>query len=216
MRTEEEQVEAIKSWWKENGSSTVFGIVAAVAIVLGWRGWQDYQTNTAELASAEYQNLIATVVVQPGQELTEEKRKTAEHLASQLKGDYESLIYSQYAALWLAKSAVEQNDLPKAQTELEWVVAQDSDISIVNVARIRLARVLLAQDKAEQALSQLQNTPQEGFQASYYEVQGDIYLAMGRHQDARTAFNKALASPSGEQRAILAMKLDDLAVAEAN
>ncbi len=98
LRTEEEQIEAIKSWWKENGRSTVFGVVAAIAIVLGWRGWQDYETNTSELASAEYQNLLATVAVPAGQELTEEKRKTAEHLAAQLKANYDNLMYSEYAS----------------------------------------------------------------------------------------------------------------------
>ncbi len=106
--------------------------------------------------------------------------------------------------------------MAKAQAELEWVVAKNSDVALTNVARIRLARVLLAQDKAEQALSQLQTAPQEGFQASFYEAQGDIYAALGRNEDARGAYAKAQAAPGGEQRPILAMKMDDLAVSEAN
>ncbi|MCW8885865.1 MAG: tetratricopeptide repeat protein [Motiliproteus sp.] len=211
MRTEEEQIDAIKSWWKENGKSTVLGIVVALAIVLGWRGWQDHQRNTSEMASAEYQNLLSTAAVQPGEQLSDEKRKTAEHLAAQIKQNYEGLAYGRYAALWLAKSAVEQGDLAKAQTELEWVKTISEDKSLAQVAQLRLARVLLAQDKADQALAELQGAPVEGFQASFYEVQGDVYLALGRDSDARTAYQKAKAAPKGDQRPILAIKLDDLA-----
>ncbi len=216
LRTEEEQVEALKNWWKENGRSTVIGVVAAVAIVLGWRGWQDYQQNTAAAASALYQNLLAAAVVQQGESLTEEKRKTAEHLAGQLKTDFESLAYARYAALWLAKSAVESGNLTRAEEELNWVLSHDPDETLAGITRLRLARVQLAMGNADQALSQLKGSPAAGFQASFYEVQGDIYQAMGREEDARQAYVKAKAAPQGEQRPLLAMKLDDLAVAEGN
>ena len=211
LRTEEEQIEVIKNWWKENGRSTVFGILAAIAIVLGWRGWQQSEQNTAEQASALYQNMQAAIVVQPGQILDEEKRKTAEHLAGQLKSDFGDLAYAQYAALWLAKSAVESGDLPLAQTELEWVLERKPMESIVRIAELRLARILLAQSKAEQALKYLNTEPAEGFQASYYEVKGDVYEAMGRMDEARRAYAKAVAAPQGGQRPILTMKLDNLA-----
>ncbi|WP_083704889.1 tetratricopeptide repeat protein [Motiliproteus sp. MSK22-1] len=211
LRTEEEQIEVIKNWWKENGRSTVFGVLAAIAIVLGWRGWQQSIQNAAEQASVLYQNMQAAIVVQPGQTLDEEKRKTAEHLAGQLKTDFGDLAYAQYAALWLAKSAVETGNLSLAQTELEWVLERKPMEGIARITELRLARVLLAQDKAEEALKYLNKEPAEGFQASYYEVKGDVYEAMGRTDEAREAYTKAGSSSQGGQRPILTMKLDNLA-----
>lgn len=216
LRTEEEQLEALKRWWKENGRASVLGIVVAIAIVVGWRGWQDHQQNFAEQGSVLYQNLVAATAVAPGQSLSEENRKTAEHLAGRLKEEFADLAYSQYAALWLAKNAVEQNDLAVAQQELQWVLDSDPEQPLLKVTQLRLARVLLAKGEPEQALEQLQGAPAPGFETSFYEVQGDIYKAMERDAEARQAYQNALASLQADQRPLLAMKLDDLTVAEDN
>ena len=81
--TEEEQLEALKRWWKENGQSTIIGVLLAVSGYLGWTFWQDSQRSSAEAASAIYQDLIDAVSVQPGEELSDEKRTSVNHLADQ-------------------------------------------------------------------------------------------------------------------------------------
>ena len=111
MRTEEEQVEAIKNWWKENGRSTVIGVVIAAVAVFGWRGWQDYERETAEAASALYQSLVQQSQLQPGESLSDERLKSTAYIANQLKTDYSGSTYSLYASLWLAKHAVDQGHL---------------------------------------------------------------------------------------------------------
>ena len=67
LRTEEEQVEALKSWWKENGKSLIMGVVIAVAAVFGWRGWNQYQDDFAANASAMYESILNPVANHPKQ-----------------------------------------------------------------------------------------------------------------------------------------------------
>ncbi len=211
MRTEEEQVEAIKTWWKENGRSTVVGIVIAAVAVFGWRGWQDHQRNTADNASALYQSLVEQASQQPGQTISDEQRKSATYIANQLKTEYEGSNYAQYGALWLAKLAAEQDQLDLAKTELEWVLSQKPEAAVAQVAKLRLAQVLLASEQAAAALTALGASPVVGFEAGYYELKGDVLLALGRSDEARQAYAEGLQANSDNARPLIAMKLDDLA-----
>ncbi|MEH6651152.1 MAG: tetratricopeptide repeat protein [Motiliproteus sp.] len=210
MRTEEEQVEAIKSWWKENGRSTVIGVVIAVVAVFGWRGWQDHQVNTANNASALYQTLVNQASAQQGQTLSDEQRKSASFIANQLKTDYESSSYAQYAALWLAKLAAEQGQVDQAKTELNWVLQQEPEAAVAQVVNMRLAQLMLASGEAEAALKQLGNTAASGFEAGFYELRGDLLVSLGRHDEARKAYQSGLDANTDNARPLIALKLDDL------
>nr|WP_210397683.1 tetratricopeptide repeat protein [Motiliproteus sediminis] len=214
MRTEEEQIEAIKNWWKENGRSTVLGVALAAVAVFGWRTYQDFEQQKAETASAIYQNLTGAIQLQPGEELPQERRATAEHLAGQLKSDFSASAYAQFAALWLAKSAVEAGELDRARQELEWVLAQQPEPEVQQVASQRLARVLAASEQYPQALAALGDAPRQGFEATFYEIKGDILLHQGDIDGARRAYRQGIDLAGEEPRPILTMKLDDLAVAE--
>ncbi len=214
LRTEEEQLEVIKNWWKENGRSTVIGVVAAVVLVFGWKSYQQYEQDTGEKASAIYQNLLQASSADQGQGLTEEQRMSVRHLAGQLKSEYADLAYADYAAFWLAKDAVEQGDLSSAQKELEWVLASKPSPEIQHVATLRLARVLLAQGSAEKALATLDTAQGKGFDLSYLEVRGDILLELGRIEEARASYQQAVAAAAGAQTPVLTLKLEDLAAAE--
>ncbi len=213
LRTEEEQIDAIKRWWRANGRATVLGVVAAIAIVLGWRSWQDYQQNAAEAASALYQNMLASAV-KNGQSMTDEDRASAIHLAQQLKDEFASTTYAVLAASWLAKSAAEQGNLEEAQQQLQWILEQEPEAPMAMTTRLRLARILLAQGDTGAALNRLGDKPAPGFAASYYEIKGDALLAEGDRQGARSAYQQAMAAPNADQRPLLAMKYDDLATAE--
>ncbi|MEH6470772.1 MAG: tetratricopeptide repeat protein [Halopseudomonas sp.] len=216
MRTEEEQVEAIKNWWKENGRSTVIGVVLAAVAVFGWRGWQDHERQTAEAASALYQSLVQQSQVQPGQQLSEESRKSAAYIANQLKADYDGSAYAQYASLWLVKQAAEQGLLDQAKTELEGLLSQKTDTTVAQIARLRMAQLLLASGQAEEGLVRLGVTSEAGFEASYYEMKGDLLLALGRAAQAREAYASAMAATTDNTRPLIAMKFDDLAGQGAN
>lgn len=210
MRTEEEQIEAIKNWWKENGKQT---LVAVVLVAGGWFGYQNYEASqlaTAEAASSIYQ----TVLTLNNSEDEADKGKRAQ-LLDQLKSEFSSTIYGQFAALFEAKDAIESGDLELAAQQLRFVVEGSSDESLTNLATVRLARVLLAQEKMDEALS-LVNVGNTGtFEAEYEETKGDILLAQGNKDAARDAYSKAsvAAMRIGANNPVLKMKLDDLAVA---
>lgn len=211
--TEEEQLEALKRWWNENGKATVVGVVLAVGAYFGWQGWQDHQRSQAESASLIYQDLVEATVTTAGETLADDKRATASHLANQLKSDYRSSQYAQNAALFMAKLAVDANELDRATEELNWVLDQKPSQGIELLTRLRLARVQASQGAYDDALATLAAVEPDTFAASFAEVRGDIYLAQGKTSEARGAYQLALNSLLEQQasrRPLLQMKLDDL------
>jgi len=210
MRTEEEQVEAIKNWWKENGKQTM---VALVVVLGGWFGYQGYegqQQASGEAASVVYQEVLTL----QNSEAEEDKGRRAV-LLDQLKNEYGSTVYAQFAGLFKAKDAVDAGDLDAAAAELEAVKSNTSDDALRHLAAVRLARVYTAQEKLDEALSLLAADNSTAFSAEYYEAKGDALLAKGDQAGARDAYSEAVveAQRIGANNPILNMKLDDLAVA---
>ncbi|GAA5315442.1 MAG: YfgM family protein [Candidatus Pelagadaptatus aseana] len=214
--TEEEQLEALKRWWNENGKSTVVGVAVVVAGYFGWQGWEANQQRQAEIASNSYQDIMEALEVAPGQPLSEEKRATVVHLSEGLKADHENSLYASQAALFLAKMAVEKDELGKAAAELQWVIERNVDGSLTRLAKNRLARVLLAQQDYDAALALVADSDSGAFKSLFAESRGDILLAKGDTQQARAAYELAQQSMTEADRsrfALLSMKLDDLKTA---
>ena len=190
--TEEEQVAALKDWWKSNGSSAITGIIASVIIVAGWNFWQSYQKDKANQASAMYEKLVVADI--------KGKIESVDKIAVKLNNEYRSTAYSSYALLFNAKAKVEQQDLNEAKLLLEQALATTDDAELKHVARTRLIRVTLALQEYEQGLQIIANVDQSslgGFEGIYEELKGDLYVAMGRVGEARTAYQAALkAGPS--------------------
>ena len=213
--TEEEQLEALKRWWKENGRNTLIAVVVAVSGYFSFEFWQDQTRVADELASAQYQTLVESVIAAPGTVLSDVQRATAESLAADLKQSASSGFYGQSAALFMAKLAVESGDLERAQSELEWLLEQQPEQAMALVARLRLARVLAAAGHYDSALNSLQGTDLAGFSARYAEVRGDIFVGKGDFEAARNAYllaQQSLTERDYEMRTALQVKLDDLAV----
>lgn len=206
--TEEEQVEKIKELWKKHGVPLLTGVVIALAGVFGWQGWNNYQDNKAANASALYQTMLESVLADGG---TEDRARGA-GLAEQIREEYSGTRYAQFAALMQARLAVEAEDLPAAEELLNEIVGDAGDPVLEEVARQRLARVLAAQDRAEEALEVLTGDVTGALLASREEIRGDLLLDLGRENDARTAYQAALAALEDPQaRPQLQLKLDDLA-----
>jgi predicted negative regulator of RcsB-dependent stress response len=205
-RTEEEQVEALKNWWKESGRSILAWIVAAIIAVFGWQAWQKQQQSSQEAASAVYQNLLSAVA-------NKEDSVTAPHLAETLRNDFSGTAYSHFAALYQAQFAVEANDLAAAESHLDWVLEQSATAEVHIQATLRLARLKYAQEKYDEALLLLETDPQ-GFAASYEEVKGDILRAQGNLQEAMAAYLKAQSLGLSQQvpvkNSVLLIKLQQL------
>jgi predicted negative regulator of RcsB-dependent stress response len=197
-RTEEEQVEALKRWWDENGKSTIAAIVIAVSASFGWQTWQGQQANTQAAASDSYQVLLNAL--SKGQDSA--NPEPAKVAARQLREDYAGSSYAQFAAMHLARLAVGEGDLATAESELRWVLSKaDKGGEVAQISQLRLARVLAASGDGDQALSVLAAGEQGDYQASYAIARGDVLLGLGRTDEARAAYTLArmLVSQGGTQ-----------------
>ena len=212
MQTEEEQIAQFRDWWQRNGKPMLTGGALALAVVFGWQAWQKYETNQAQGASAVYQQLLETALNPSG---TPDSAKVAE-LAGKLKSDFGGTHYAQYGSLFVAKVAVEAGKLDDAAVELKAVLDKPADATLGELARQRLARVLAAQGKAEDALKLLEGDADKAFAASREELKGDLLVQLGRADDAHAAYLKAKAAlPEDAAVGGLQMKLDDLAKGDA-
>ena len=196
--SEEEQVQAIKQWWKDNATSLIAGIVIGVVILAGYRYWSETKQTQAQQASDIYSEILSSA---------NDKASKAEVL----KADYSGTPYAALAALLVAKDNVERNEIDKAVAQLKWVI-DNSNAGIQHIAQQRLARVYLSQNNIEAAEMLLKGVKAGEFSATYNEIRGDINLAKKLPVQAKENYRLALASlKQGDQRfEIIKMKLDDL------
>jgi predicted negative regulator of RcsB-dependent stress response len=197
--TEEEQIEALRRWWDENGRSIILAVVVALSAGFGWQAWKSYDQESIESASNLYQAMLQNMNVDDS---TPEQEAAASRLAVQLKGEYAGSSYAQFAALHLASMAVSDGDLAKAEGELRWVLSKaDKGGDIAQVTELRLARVVAAAGRADQALEILQRAGTENYAASYAMARGDVLLQLQRVDEARDAYAdaRALAGQGGAQ-----------------
>ena len=210
--TEEEQIAQMKDWWQRNGKPLLTGGALALALVFGWQAWQQYQTNQAQGAGALYQQLLETTLTPDGKP---DAARVAD-LAGKLKNEFGGTAYAQYGSLFVAKVAVDSGKLDDAATELKAIVDKPANPALGEIARQRLAQVLGAQDKADDALKLLDGDADKAFLATREELKGDLLVKLGRTDDANKAYQKAKAALSDEAAVGgLQIKLDDLAKGDA-
>ncbi|MHA7816096.1 MAG: YfgM family protein [Pseudohaliea sp.] len=193
-RTEEEQVEALKRWWKENGTSTLVSILLAVAVAFGWQGWQARQQARAESASNLFQQFLETM----GSAEQATGGAAAEELATRIATEYDGTAYARFAELHLARLHVAGGDLGAAEAALRTVLAETSaKEDLHRVARLRLGRVLAARGDTEDALELLASDGANPYAGAYAMARGDVLLAAGRADEAAAAYREAqsLADP---------------------
>ncbi|MGH8657911.1 MAG: YfgM family protein [Gammaproteobacteria bacterium] len=203
LRSDEEQVEALKSWWKENGKSIVVGLLIGLLGVWGWRLWSEKKETEAEQASITYQRMVAS--------MAEKKPKAAKELGQELIKNHDRSTYGVLAALLLAKIEAEDGDLKKAAEHLQWANTQAKVEALATTAQLRLARVLLSQGKAPEAWSLLSQLKGVDDLAVYQETKGDTLAALGEKEEARKSYQQALTllSPLVD-KSPLEMKIDNL------
>jgi len=200
--SEEEQVEALKKWWKENGKSVVAGVVIGLAGVFGWQAWTQKQQATAEQASALFEQMNRSLAMGAAAQ--------AEQQAKSIIQDYQGTTYAVFAAFELARIKVEQGDSAAARAQLQWALDKADDNSLKQIARLRMARLLLSDGDADGAAASLAGAPADGYKAELAELRGDIAVAKGDLAAARQAYQEALDARTGST-SVVQMKLDDLA-----
>lgn len=210
LRTEEEQVEAIKNWWQENGKSLVVALALVVSAVFGWRAWQSNQDASAATASALYESLSASV--EAVQELDDVQVASMNHLGKQLKDDFGSSAYAPMAAMVLARVYVEQGDLVAAQNELEYVISSEqARPTLIELAKLRKIQILLSQSELDAAATLLASINEITYSSLFYELSGDLSYAQGDAAKARDAYRLAMESSDPQTRSLIQLKYDDLA-----
>jgi predicted negative regulator of RcsB-dependent stress response len=211
--SEEEQIERLKRWWAEQGR----GVVAAVVLLaVSYGGWNYYQHTVEQAnlaASSEYQALSDLLVATPlGEPLDSTLAIQLESRAAALKESAANSQYGRYAALLLARLAVERDDLAGAAEQLRWVLASDPDGGLSAVTTLRLARVLAANGDVDAALALVQSPPELSFSAAYAELRGDLHRSQGNDGAAFTAYQAALeAGVEQSAEPLLELKLNAVA-----
>lgn len=202
--TEEQQAEALKQWWRENGKSLIAGVVIGIGGIVGWQGWQSYEREQAEAASVAFDTFRASLGRVEG----------AAAQGDRIIEEWPASTYATLTSLALASFAAEKDDLPKAAGHLQWVIDNTEEPAFVDLARSRLARLKLAQDDAEGALALVSGEAPAGFESIFAELKGDALLKKGDKQAAAEAYDEALATldEGSLYRGELQMKRDDLGV----
>lgn len=202
--TEQEQVELLKNWIKQYSLVIIAGVALAAIAIFGWRYWQARQTNILFHASAIYDEML-TMRAQNNATGTQVQ-------AEKLFSHYSKTTYGQMAAFMLARNAVAAKNYPEAEKHLNWIISHSSIASLRQIARIRLARVLIAENKAADGIKVLEKVDDKSFNGLTEEVKGDAWLTMNNISKARDAYKNALSElPNAETiRPLLQMKYDNL------
>lgn len=205
--TEEQQVEAIKKWWRENYKSVLAAIIVGLGSILGVQFYQQNKVMTAEAASGHYSETLAAA---QGQQADVVSGRT-----EILKQEFQASPYASQAALIYAKTLADKGELQAAIEQLKWVRDNSQDTALKQIAIIQTAQLLTADDKKEQAIQLLNSAPvddKSGFKAVRSEVKGDILTLQGKIEEAKKAYDEAISGTllAGGSVDILQIKRNDL------
>lgn len=203
---EDDQVEALKRWWKENGKAVIGGAVLGLAVVGGWQGWQRHTTTQAERASASFETF--SEAAQLG------NAEVARQRGEQLLGEFGDSIYAVLAALELARIEYADGKLDSAVGRLRWAMGRADDPSVVQLARLRLARLLLEQGDLDGTAALLQDEAATAYAGEIAVLRGDIARVRGDLDEARDAYQEALVQGVANPE-VLRMKLIEVGGAPA-
>ena len=180
---EQEQLAEMKAWWKQYGNLLVGLLTAAAIGVLVWQGWNWYQRNQTAQASMVY-NVLQKAVLEKDSQRT----KAA---SGELLEKFGGTTYASLGALTAAKAMFDAGDVKTAKAQLLWVVEHGKD-ELRDLARVRLAAVLLDEKAYDEALKQLDGNVSAGFATRFAESRGDVLNAQGKKSEARSAYQTAL------------------------
>ncbi len=201
---EQEQLEELKAWWKDNRSQILGALLIAVIAIGGWRGWQYYQRNQSIQAATLYSEFV--------RQLEGNDSGRVNDAAAAMMDRFGSTAYASRAALLAAQVNEHGKDVAHAKSQLQWVIDHAVEADLRDVARLRLASLLLDDGKYAEAMTFLQAEHSASFDGLYADLQGDVLNAQGKVDEARSAYKLAYEKTDNKSmyRNLIKMKLDAL------
>jgi predicted negative regulator of RcsB-dependent stress response len=200
-----EQSERARQWLQQNGSSIVVGVLLGIAVLLGWQRYQLSGVSHRAEAFVKYEDLRSAV--------DKEDQELAASLAEDLRKNFSDTPHAALAAMEMAEQQIKDGKLPEAESSLRFVSTDAGSEPLRAIASMRLARVLLTRGEAQKALDALKPVNSEAYTAERELVRGDALVALGQSEEARKAYDAALAAMdvAAQQRKMVEAKRDDLA-----
>jgi predicted negative regulator of RcsB-dependent stress response len=181
---EQEQVAELKAWWQQHGNLIVAFIVAAAVAFAGWQGWRWYEGSQAASAGALYDTLSRAAQVGDAKALRDANGTLVEN--------YSRTLYATMGALTAARFYFDHNDLKNAKAQLEWAIEHSPSDDFRDLARLRLAAVLIEEKAYDEALRRLDEKHGTAYDAQYAALKGDALVAKNDAAQARAAYKLAL------------------------
>jgi predicted negative regulator of RcsB-dependent stress response len=202
--TDRDQEEALRNWWRENWKWILAGIALGLGLLAGYQYWQTYRAQRASAAAKAYADMQKA--------LAANDLDQAGKLLNDLAGDHAQSGYTQQGRLLLAKRDADAGKFDEAIKHLREVVDTSRDEELGNIARLRLARLLIQTGKHDEALQLLDVAKAGAFSAQVREIRGDALVAKGDAQGARAEYAAALAPDTKGQvdRPTVELKLRDV------
>jgi len=204
--SEKERWEWVRAQVRENAPAVIAAVIVVLGALAGWRWWQDRQDAARVAASGRYMSMVEAI--------EHGDHAQAMLLLGELERDSAGSPYADQAKMLAARVYMDGGELDKAATELSTVVAQSKDRDLASVARLRLARVQVAQGKADAALATLGASDTTAFAGRSHEIRGDAYFAKGNNAEALAQYRAAKAADAAMSNPLLDLKIADLAAGE--
>lgn len=199
---EQEQLAAIKAWWRQYGNLIIWLLIIVLGAYAAWTGWQSYQRSQTAQAAQLYEQL------QKAAEAQDHDR--VQRASVDIRERFASTAYAQMAALAAAKSAFEKEDLAAAKQHLQWLADKGEDATYRAVARIRLSGLLFDEKAYDEGMKLLTGEFPPAFANVVADRKGDFLVAQGKMDEARTAYRQALENTAEDEpaRQYIQLKLD--------